>query len=214
MYDGRTPSKGRWLMDQSGASHGLAAARARRSADTWLPSTTRTVACASAGRQARRASQAHCAALDPAGAGAVLPAGGQARGFGELRPDRRRAGRARPRSRSRSSGQFQGRGIGGALLRRLTLAARNRWIRGCTCSACSTTAGWRASRVAGQPARASTRGRSRPASSCPGRPAGPCPRSPGRGRRAAGLRDLGALGLRAGARRHRACACAGGSSAA
>ncbi len=72
--------------------------------------------------------EAHCAALDPSRALVLgwLQAG-QVRGLGELRPLPGSSPRAVEVAISVER-PFQGRGIGGALLRRLTLAARNRWI--------------------------------------------------------------------------------------
>lgn len=71
----------------------------------------------------------HCAGLD---LGRVVVVGymvaGAARGVGELRP----LPGAWPRAAEVAISverSFQGQGVGSALLRRLTLAARNRWIR-------------------------------------------------------------------------------------
>ena len=72
---------------------------------------------------------AHCAELDP---GRVLVlsylVAGEARGIGELRPLPGSWPRAAEAAISVER-VFQGQGIGSALLRRLTLVARNRWIQ-------------------------------------------------------------------------------------
>jgi len=72
---------------------------------------------------------AHCAGLDLARTVVLgYMVAGEARGIGELRP----LPRAWPRAAEVAISverPFQGQGIGSALLRRLTQAARNRWIR-------------------------------------------------------------------------------------
>jgi GNAT superfamily N-acetyltransferase len=72
---------------------------------------------------------AHCAGLDLARVVVLgFMAAGEARGIGEIRPLPGIWPRAAEVAISVERA-FQGQGIGGALLRRLTLAARNRWIR-------------------------------------------------------------------------------------
>jgi GNAT superfamily N-acetyltransferase len=71
---------------------------------------------------------AHCAGLDLGRAvGLGYLVAGEARGIAELRPIPGTSPRAAEAAISVERA-FQGRGIGGVLLQRLTIAARNRWI--------------------------------------------------------------------------------------